>query len=111
MTAHPNQNSELQISSQQDLKVSGPLFLSHIFMVSVLDRHLKSCFFEKGASLSITFNKVAGKVCNLTKSNFPAWVFSPFLNCTNVTKSCKTSQMFTNIVFLFSIYNTEKEQP
>ena len=60
MTAHPNQNSELQISSQQDLKVSGPLFLSHIFMVSVFGRHLKSCFFEKGASLSITFNKVAG---------------------------------------------------
>ena len=32
---------------------------------------------------------------NLTKCNTPPWVFSRFLNCTNGSKSCKTSHIFS----------------
>ena len=53
---------------------------------------------EKHPWRSVTFSKVASKVgftYNFNKSNAPPWhgCFSRFLNCTNGTKSHKTSHM------------------
>ena len=33
-----------------------------------------------------------------TKSNTPPWMFFTFLNCTNATKSRKTSHIFLNVI-------------
>ena len=42
----------------------------------------------------IVLLKLQTSACNFTKSITPPWVFSPFLNCTNSTKSRKASQIF-----------------
>ena len=46
-----------------------------------------------GVLLLVKLQAISNKLnaCNFTKSNTPPWVFSRFLNCTNGTKSCKTS--------------------
>ena len=37
--------------------------------------------------------KLQAKACNLTKIDTPSWAFLCFLDCTNETKSSKTSRI------------------
>ena len=39
--------------------------------------------------------KLQAKTCNLTKIDTPPWVFLCFLDCTDETKSSKTSSIIT----------------
>ena len=39
--------------------------------------------------------KLQAKACNHTKIDTPPWVFLCFLDCTNETKSSKTSRIIT----------------
>ena len=50
---------------------------------------IKKC--EKHPWTSVTFSKFQSETCNLTKSNTLPWMSSTFLNCTNGTKSRKTT--------------------
>ena len=47
----------------------------------------------KERCLTLLLVKLLAEACNLTKSNNSPRVFSRFLNCANVTKSCKASHI------------------
>ena len=53
--------------------------------------------------------KLQPSACNFTTSNTPPWCFSPFLNCTNGTKSSNASHIYNKISCMFIIISIKRE--